>query len=60
MDKKSILESISYKGNGEIYLGVVGSVRTGKSTFVKKFMELQLTNYSLQVALVIKERKWFT
>lgn len=39
MDKKSILESISYKGNGEIYLGVVGSVRTGKSTFIKRFIE---------------------
>jgi len=39
MDKKEILESISTKGNGEIYLGVVGAVRTGKSTFIKKVIE---------------------
>lgn len=39
MDKKEIIESISHKGNGEIYLGVVGAVRTGKSTFIKKFIE---------------------
>ena len=39
MDKKEILESISNKGNGEIYLGVVGAVRTGKSTFIKKVIE---------------------
>lgn len=39
MDKKEIIESIANKGNGEIYLGVVGSVRTGKSTFIKKFIE---------------------
>ena len=34
-----IIESISKRGNGEIYLGVVGAVRTGKSTFIKKFIE---------------------
>ncbi len=39
MDKKEILESISSKSNGEIYLGVVGAVRTGKSTFIKKVIE---------------------
>lgn len=39
MDKKEIIESISVKGNGEIYLGVVGAVRTGKSTFIKRFIE---------------------
>ena len=39
MDKKEILGSISYKGNGEIYLGVVDAVRTGKSTFIKRFIE---------------------
>ncbi len=39
MDKKEILGSISSKGNGEIYLGVVGAVRTGKSTFIKKVIE---------------------
>jgi stage IV sporulation protein A len=39
MNKKEIIESISNKGNGEIYLGVVGSVRSGKSTFIKRFIE---------------------
>ena len=39
MEKKEILESISYKSNGEVYLGVVGAVRSGKSTFIKKFIE---------------------
>ncbi|HRM02793.1 MAG TPA: hypothetical protein PLC71_08885, partial [Anaerostipes hadrus] len=28
--------------NGEIYIGVVGPVRTGKSTFIKRFMNLMV------------------
>ena len=40
MDKNKILQSLDKKGNGEIYLGVVGAVRTGKSTFIKKCIEL--------------------
>ena len=39
MNKKEILSSISNRGNGEVYLGVVGAVRTGKSTFIKKVIE---------------------
>jgi len=39
MEKKEIIKSISNKSNGEIYLGVVGAVRTGKSTFIKKVIE---------------------
>ena len=39
MDKNNILTSIAKRGNGEIYLGVVGAVRTGKSTFIKRFIE---------------------
>ena len=35
MEKKEIISSISAWGKGEIYLGVVGAVRTGKSTFIK-------------------------
>ena len=31
---------IKHRTNGEIYLGVVGPVRTGKSTFIRRFMEL--------------------
>ena len=39
MNKNDIIKSISARGNGEIYLGVVGAVRTGKSTFIKRFIE---------------------
>lgn len=39
MERKEIIESLKNRGNGEIYLGVVGAVRTGKSTFIKKLIE---------------------
>jgi len=39
MEKKEIISSISAWGKGEIYLGVVGAVRTGKSTFIRKVVE---------------------
>lgn len=39
MEKNEIIKSISKRTNGEIYLGVVGAVRTGKSTFIKRFIE---------------------
>jgi len=35
-----IFKDIAERTGGDIYLGVVGAVRTGKSTFIKKFMEL--------------------
>src|SRR5690625_4651130 len=35
-----IFKDISKRTNGDIYLGIVGAVRTGKSTFIKRFMEL--------------------
>ena len=35
----NIYEDIAKRTNGEIYMGVVGPVRSGKSTFIKKFME---------------------
>lgn len=35
-----LFEDIVERTGGDIYLGVVGPVRTGKSTFIKKFMEL--------------------
>ncbi|WP_077621727.1 stage IV sporulation protein A [Sediminibacillus massiliensis] len=40
MERVDIFKDISKRTNGDIYLGVVGAVRTGKSTFIKKFMEL--------------------
>lgn len=39
MEKNEILGSIAKRGQGEIYLGVVGAVRTGKSTFIKRVIE---------------------
>ncbi|MFV0274933.1 MAG: stage IV sporulation protein A [Bacilli bacterium] len=39
MDKIDIIKSLSSRGNGDIYLGVVGAVRTGKSSFIKKVVE---------------------
>lgn len=39
MENRKIYEDIALRTNGEIYIGVVGPVRTGKSTFIKKFME---------------------
>lgn len=39
MENEKIISSIAKRGNGEIYLGVVGAVRTGKSTFIKRVIE---------------------
>ena len=36
----AIFEDIAERTGGDIYIGVSGPVRTGKSTFIKKFMEL--------------------
>ena len=35
-----LYKDIQKRTNGEIYIGVVGPVRTGKSTFIKRFMDL--------------------
>jgi stage IV sporulation protein A len=37
---ESIIQDIAQRTGGDVYLGVVGPVRTGKSTFIKKFMDL--------------------
>lgn len=39
MESKLLYEQISARTGGDIYIGVVGPVRTGKSTFIKQFME---------------------
>lgn len=39
MDKYNVYQDMNRRTGGEIYLGVVGPVRTGKSTFIKRFME---------------------
>ena len=40
MDTYNIYKDIQARTRGEIYIGVVGPVRTGKSTCVRRFMEL--------------------
>ncbi len=39
MDKQEIIKNIALRTGGDVYLGVVGAVRTGKSTFIKKVIE---------------------
>ncbi|MEG6616239.1 stage IV sporulation protein A [Peptococcaceae bacterium 1198_IL3148] len=40
MEKIDLFRDIAERTGGDIYLGVVGGVRTGKSTFIKRFMDL--------------------
>ena len=40
MENLNIYESIAKRSQGDIYIGVVGPVRVGKSTFIKRFMDL--------------------
>lgn len=41
----NLYRDIKFRTDGEIYLGVVGPVRTGKSTFIKRFMDLLVLPY---------------
>ncbi len=45
MDKMEVIKNISNRTGGDIYLGVVGGVRTGKSTFIKKVIENLVVPY---------------
>lgn len=40
MEEYNIYNDIAERSQGDVYIGVVGPVRTGKSTFIKKFMDL--------------------
>lgn len=42
MENYSVYEDIANRTGGDIYIGVVGPVRTGKSTFIKRFMEVMV------------------
>lgn len=42
MDQNTIYGDIAHRCGGDIYIGVVGPVRTGKSSFIKRFMELMV------------------
>ena len=39
MEKLEIIKNIAERSGGDIYLGIVGAVRTGKSTFIKRVVE---------------------
>lgn len=40
MERFDLLKDLAERTGGDIYLGIVGPVRSGKSTFIKRFMEL--------------------
>lgn len=49
MEEYQVYQDIKARTNGEIYIGVVGPVRTGKSTFIKRFMnQMVIPNISGQ------------
>jgi stage IV sporulation protein A len=39
LEERNIYKDIATRTNGDIYIGVVGPVRSGKSTFIKRFMD---------------------
>lgn len=40
MENFQVYRDIQARTGGDIYIGVVGPVRTGKSTFIRRFMEI--------------------
>jgi stage IV sporulation protein A len=42
MKMTSMYQDIAMRTNGSLFLGILGPVRTGKSTFIKRFMETQV------------------
>lgn len=45
MEKFDLFKDIVERTGGDIYIGTIGPVRTGKSTFIKRFMELLVLPY---------------
>ena len=52
MEKIDVIKNIAKRTGGDIYLGVVGAVRTGKSTFIRRFMEINLSRETPKQNLV--------
>ena len=50
MENYSVYEDIAHRTGGDVYLGVVGPVRTGKSTFIKRFMETLVLPFADETA----------
>ena len=42
MERFDIFQDMATRTGGDVYVGVVGPVRTGKSTFIKRFMDCLL------------------
>lgn len=56
MQESNIYEDVAARSGGDIYIGVVGPVRTGKSTLIKRFMtELVLPNVRGGVGEMVDE-----
>ena len=45
MNTLQVLKDIGQRNNGDVYLGVVGPVRVGKSSFIKRFMEVVVLDH---------------
>ncbi len=44
----NVIKDVAYRTNGELYIGVLGSVRCGKSMFIRKFMQTKVLPYVLE------------
>lgn len=53
MENYSVYEDIANRTGGAIYVGVVGPVRTGKSTFIKRFMETLVIPFAKEPARAV-------
>lgn len=56
MEYSAIYSDIATRTNGDIYIGVVGPVRTGKSTFIKRFMQLMVLPFIENTAFASRAR----
>ena len=45
MERFDLYQDIAQRTGGNIYIGVIGGVRTGKSTFIKRFMDTVVLKY---------------
>ena len=57
MEKYNVYEDVAKRTDGDIYLGVVGPVRTGKSSFIKRFMELMVCRIAYNAEHLRQEQK---
>ena len=54
MTQDQIYQNIAQRTGGDIYIGVVGPVRSGKSSFIKRFAELMLLPRIKNSNIVVK------